>query len=128
MKNTLVVTGVIVVLVFGAGGFFGGIKYQQNKRVQFTGQFSARQNGQPNRGNVRPVAGEISTADDTSITVKLADGSNKIILISEKTTINKATEGTKTDLTTGTTVMIFGTENTDGSVTAQNIQLGAYKR
>lgn len=38
-------------------------------------------------------------------------------------TINKATTATKSDLKTGEKVAVFGTPNSDGSVTAQSIQL-----
>lgn len=135
MKNNIVLISIIVAFVFGAGGFLGGMKYQQTKRgnvvirggngqmMRFSGQ-----NSQGVRQNFRPVAGEISAADDSSITVKLADGSSKIILLSESTTVNKATEGSKEDLTIGARVSVFGTENADGSITAQNIQLGALNR
>lgn len=70
-----------------------------------------------------PTAGEIIGADEKSITVKLQDGSSKIVLLSEKTQINKAEKATKEDLKKGEKVAVFGTENPDGSVTAQNIQL-----
>lgn len=127
-NNNVIIAAVAAGLIFGTGGFFAGTKYQQSKRPQFgNGQMmrSGVQNGQStNRQNFRPVAGTISASDDTSITVKLPDGSSKIVLLSEKTVINKATEGTKTDLTVGQTVSVFGTENSDKSVTAQNIQIG----
>jgi len=63
-----------------------------------------------------------------TITVKLEDGSSKIILLSEKTSINKASEGSITDLTAGEKVAVFGTTNADGSVTAQNIQINPVAR
>lgn len=132
MKNNIVITVVIVILV-GAGAFFGGMKYQESKATgsntarQFQGGMGGRQNGQNGQGrftgNSRPVAGEILSFDDKSITVKLQDGSSKIVLLSNKTSINKASEGTKDDLKTGQRVAVFGSENTDGSVTASNIQL-----
>ena len=51
------------------------------------------------------------------------DGSSKIILLSDKTTINKATAGSKEDLKTGVKIAAFGTENPDGSVSASNVQI-----
>ena len=44
-------------------------------------------------------------------------------ILSEKTEINKAEKTSKENLKTGQQVAVFGTENSDGSVTAQNIQL-----
>lgn len=132
MKNNLVVTILIVVLV-GAGAFFAGMKYQEGKvggmnntrQLQGMGNGSrgAGQNGQGRLGAGRPVNGEILEADDKSITVKLADGSSKIILLGDKTVVNKTSEASKTDLKTGIKVAAFGTENSDGSITANNIQI-----
>lgn len=138
MKNNYLITAILV-LVFTGVGFYGGMKYQQSKATSFTGQFNNRQgtarnnqfgnvtgtirNGGVNRGGFKPVAGEIISSDDKSITVKLQDESSKIVLINNKTVINKAETVTKSELKVGEKVSVFGSENTDGSVTAQNIQL-----
>jgi ribosomal protein S1 len=74
------------------------------------------------------VRGEIIEKDDKSITVKLPDNSSKIIMISQTTNINKASSATIADITKGDQVMIFGKTNTDGSVTATNIQVGTGMR
>lgn len=101
------------------------MKYQQSKGPSGRfGNFQNNRNGQfQQRGMGRPVSGEIISSDDKSITVKLQDGSSKIVLFSDKTTINKASEGSKDDLKTGEKVVAYGTENSDGSITAANIQL-----
>ncbi len=132
MKQQLILPLVLVAVVAGAGGFFGGMKYQQSKRGNFVqmggsgGGTMIFRNGNGAggaRNGFRPVAGEIIKADETSITVKLVDGSSKIILVTDKTTINKAEQGSTSDLTVGASVAVFGSENSDGSVTAQNVQL-----
>jgi len=129
MKNaTTIVAVAVVVILVAAGAFFAGMKYQQSKSPRF-GNFQGTRNGQSvqrgqNQGQgVRPVNGEIISQDEKSITVKLQDGSSKIVLVGDNTTINKSAEGSKSDLTVGEKVAVFGTENSDGSVTAQNIQL-----
>jgi len=100
------------------------MKYQQSKRPAFTRQFELNQGGTGgNRTGFRPVYGEIVSSDDKSITVKLQDGSSKIVLFSDATQINKAEKAGKNDLQTGQQVAVFGTQNSDGSITAQNIQL-----
>lgn len=127
MNKSTIIT-ILVVIIVGAGAFFAGTKYQQSKQPSFR-QFSGGQGqrmGVGNQGNrlgFRPVAGEIISADDKSITVKLQDGSSKIILFSEKTDINKAAEANRDELKVGEKVSVFGQENSDGSVTAQSIQL-----
>lgn len=132
MKSNMLVM-VILVVVVGVGSFFAGTKYQQSKRPQWGDMPSAGmhtgmagQRGAPGirRGDGQGmVNGEIISRDETSITVKLPDDSTKIVLISENTAINKATEGSVGDLETGEQVMVFGKANSDGSISASQIQL-----
>lgn len=129
MKNNMTKIIVVAVIV-GAIAFFAGLKYQENKQSQTRGFDTTAQgnrNGQfqrgGNRAGFRPVSGTIISADSTSITVKLPDNSSKIVMLTAKTAINKATTASKSDLQVNEKVAIFGTENSDGSVTAQNIQL-----
>lgn len=137
MKKNLMVT-VILVIAVGIGAFFGGMKYQQSKQPSFSRQFGNNQQGTRtgqvqgqlpgNRQGFRPVNGEIIGSDDKSITVKLTDGSSKIVLITSSTSINKAAQASKDDLKNGEKVAVFGQTNSDGSVTAQNIQLNPVLR
>lgn len=132
MKNKNLVVAILFLIIVGAGSFFAGIKYQQGR-----GNFSNRNFGSQginqrqfnqggmanNRGGFRPVSGEIISADDKSITIKLTDGSSKIVFLNDQTEINKASQAVKEDLKVGEKVMAMGQENSDGSITAQNIQL-----
>lgn len=115
----------VILLFVGLGvGFFAGMKYQSGKATtQNSRQFTNGRGQFGQRNGMRPVAGEILSSDSNSITVKLADGSSKIVLLSDKTQINKAETASVSDLKSGERVAIFGTENSDGSITAQNIQL-----
>jgi hypothetical protein len=140
-KNNAIIIAIVMLLVGGGAGFFIGKSYQQNQRSGFASQFANGQgqirNGQGMgnasgekqvagngmRSSFRPVIGEIISADDKSITVKLQDGSSKIVLFSSETAINKSEAGSTTDLKTGTKVLVNGQANSDGSVNAQNIQL-----
>jgi len=132
MKNSIIIAFVVAIIV-GGGAFFGGMKYQRSKQPTLNRQGNGTQGARTGANNrlgagFRPVNGEILNADDKSITVKLQDGSSKIVLISDKTEINKAAGATKEDLKTGEKVAVFGQENSDGSVTAQNIQLNPLSR
>jgi hypothetical protein len=132
MKNTIVISAVLVVIA-GILGFFGGMKYQQSQRATFTGRFgqgigTQGAQGERNRTGFRPVNGEILSTDDKSMTVKLQDGSSRIVLFSDKTTISKAADATHADLTVNTRVAAFGIDNPDGSLTAQNIQINPIMR
>lgn len=132
MKNNNLIITILIVIIVAGGSFFAGMKYQQSKQPQFNRQANGGQgimrNGQGNRQGFRPVSGDIISSDNKSITVKLADGSTKIVLINDQTIINKADTATIGDLTTGQKVAVFGTDNADGSVTAQNIQLNPIMR
>ena len=123
MKNKLIVFSVISLIIGTGLGFFGGMKYQQSKTpVRATGMFQ-RATGSRNM-NGMAVRGQIISADTNSITVKMPDGSTKIVILSSTTMIGKTTTGSATDLTTGVNVIVFGNTNSDGSVTAQNVQVG----
>ena len=129
IKKEYIITVIVAVIALG-GGFFGGMKYQQSKQPSFSRQFGATLGAQRNgpgtgvnRNGARGVTGDIISSDDKSITVKLQDGSSKIVLLSTSTTINKADQATVSDLKVGQRVAVFGQDNSDGSVTAQNIQL-----
>lgn len=126
MKNHWIITAVLVVIV-GAGAFFGGMQYQKSQRAAAFGQGNFAQGGRrfgaQQFGNFRPIRGEIISSDENSITVKLQDGSSKIVLVGSQTAISEATNAGKDALQNGKTVMVFGNQNADGSVTAQNIQL-----
>lgn len=74
-------------------------------------------------GEYRPIIGEIIAKDDESITVKLQDGGSKIIFISDETSISKTEESTADSLIENAQVLVFGSQNSDGSITANNIQL-----
>lgn len=125
---------IIVALMVGGAAFFGGMQYQKTQASgPMQGQFRGQNGGGPqggiqggsgNRQGMTPVSGEIISQDDTSITVKMQDGSSKIVILSGDTNINKSSEGSKLDLKTGETVTAFGTTNSDGSITAQNVSIG----
>lgn len=130
MKNNTLVMIVLFVLV-GAGAFFGGLQYQKSQLTvnspggtdrQFPGQGSRFQ-GRNGQGGGGRVIGQIASLDSGSLTVKLQDGSSKIVILSSKTTYSKSTDGSVSDLKVGGPVAVFGSTNADGSVTAQNVQL-----
>lgn len=149
MKNNTLTITIIVAIVFGAIGFFAGTKYQTKSRSALmtnspfgtfgNNRFGNRQNSAPsttgqsqtnnNRmGGPRQIVGEILSQDDKSITVKLEDGSSKIVFLADTTTVSKSSTATRSDLKVGEKVAVFGPENSDGSVTAANIQLNPISR
>jgi hypothetical protein len=134
--NKILMPVIVTAIIFGAGGFFGGMKYQLTKQP-FFGQFGGANSVQgrngtgQNRtggvrgggGNFRPINGDIGSFDGSSMTVKMADGSSKVVIVSDTTQINRAANATKDEIKAGEKVMVIGNTNADGSVTADSIQL-----
>jgi len=149
MKKLLPII-IITVLVVGGGAFYGGMKYTESKspqggfaradlqnlspeerqqKMQELGDSGALEDragdfrGQFGGGGGRSLSGEIISQSEDSLTIKLADGSTKIVFVSENTQITKSVEGNLTDLGEGEQISVGGTENSDGSYTAASIQI-----
>ena len=127
----LIIVGVIVIgLVFFAGYKIGTNKATATKGSgpgeMFTGEVpgGGMGVGAGSRGSgMNFTNGEIISKDDTSITIKSGDSGSKIVFYSGSTEISKFASGTINDLAVGDTIMVTGTTNSDGSVTAKTIQL-----
>jgi uncharacterized protein YneF (UPF0154 family) len=135
MKKNLILI-LIVLIIVGAGGFFGGMKYGQSQALknltpekmreifqQGGGQLFTQNRGQRQRTGQNFVLGQVISKDEKSLTIKLADGSTKIVFFSQSTQISKATEGSIEDIEIGKEVSVSGTQNEDGSLTAKTIQI-----
>lgn len=132
MTQKKIIPILLVVCLAAAGAFFGGMKYSQ---AQQTAMRAARSQsfgatGGPNGAGARGVRGtggllmgEVLSKDDKSMTLKLRDGGSKIIFFSDQTQVMKSTAGSAADLAAGQQVTATGSANTDGSVTAQSIQI-----
>lgn len=132
-SKNLIIAIVVTALVAGMAGFGGGYLVGKSKSPK-PGNFAqfGNMNGRNGTGTQATnrlrqgtgmVSGEILSKDDKSITVKDRTGGSKIIFFAPSTSIGKTTDGTKDDLKTGESVIVTGTANNDGSVTANNIQI-----
>lgn len=147
-KSHIAIGAVIVIAAFFAGMKFGqgGVgkmtaadfqklspteQQQALQSLRGSGGFGGRTGGTRTGGTGSPQAGggsdftsgDILSTDSQSITVKLRDGSSKIVFFSSSTAITKSASGAADDLKTGTQIMVSGTTNSDGSITAQTIQV-----
>ncbi|MDD2753722.1 MAG: DUF5666 domain-containing protein [Candidatus Portnoybacteria bacterium] len=130
MKNKTIIAGILCALIFGAGGFFGGMKYQQGKTASLAQNFSGgqRQRGAGNfsagvNRNDGVAAGEIIAKDDKSVTIKLRDGGSRIVFYSASTQLQKTASASQDELAVGKQVVANGTANSDGSITASQVQI-----
>ena len=155
MSNKSVITTIVVAIIVGAVGFFGGMKYGENKaltpaylaglsqtqRAQImasargTTTGGAAAGGAGRRGGAGGgfgggaggagfTTGQILKQDSQSITIQLPNGQgSKTVYYSTSTQIQKTVAGQVSDLTTGQQVIVTGTANNDGSLTATTIQV-----
>jgi len=134
MENKNLIIAIAVAIAVAVGAFFGGMQYQKSQASSFMqdGTFRQKINGQgtpqglgQRQGgqNFNYIRGEVSSIDNDTVTIKLQDGSSKIVVLSGNTTYTKAASSQKEDLKTGDTVMIMGVSNSNGSVTAENVQI-----
>ncbi|MFH1244764.1 MAG: DUF5666 domain-containing protein [bacterium] len=137
MKNNNLIVGCLATAAIAGGvGFWGGKMYNQNQRG---GRFEQMENRNGNRGpsgSGLPNAGfrggmligEVMSKDDKSITVKMPDGSSKIVILSSSTVYRTATDTTKDQLEVGKNIAVQGMQNADGSTTATSIELNPVMR
>ena len=127
MKNNVFSFILIAVISLGVG-FYAGSFYQKNQQQSRFSQFGTRNFSAQNQGRrfgmgIRPISGQIIKKENDSITVKTQNGT-RIVFFTDKTNIVKTTKTKIEDLKENETVFIVGQENSDGSITAQNIQIG----
>ena len=125
---------VAVAVVFTGGGFWGGMNYASGQRASFSGgTFAGRTGGTGRTNGMNGAFGTIIAKDASSITVQLggpnATSTNssstgtRIVLYGDTTQIEKTVSGSAGDLTVGTSVLVNGASNSDGSITASSIQI-----
>ena len=126
-KTNKIISGVIILLFIVGGAFYGGMLYGKNQAATAATAARASFTGRAGRTGTGAgfTTGTVLSNDGTSITLQLpaSTGGSKIILYSSATQVFKTTAGTAKDLAVGTSVSVTGTTNSDGSVTAQSIQI-----
>ncbi len=132
--NTKTIVGVLAVVVLVGGvSFYEGMQHGKGSNPRGNGGFVG-QEGQFGRGMDRgmmrgnrtgggPMAGEIIAKDDKSLTIKSLDGSSRIIFYSEETQATKSVSSSVSALVVGEQITVLGSANSDGSLTAQSIQV-----
>lgn len=143
----IIIAAIIVAILTGAGGFYGGMAYAQAQQQSNLAAFQqARGAGQPGTGQTgqgtfpqggqggfrgganaalgAPVAnGQIKSVNGDTVEISTAD-SVVTVKVNDQTQITKTDRGTVGDLTVGERVTVFSKETGD-SPTASGIQVNA---
>jgi hypothetical protein len=127
MNKKFIVIVIVIVIVVAGGAFYGGMAYakSQKNRVNF-GNFSGQRQGGNLSGAAKQngmTSGEILSVDGESVTIKMRDNGSKIIFFSDSAKISKMIDGAVADLVVGQNIVVTGTANSDGSISAATIQL-----
>ena len=125
-KYTVHIIWAVIVLVALGGGFYWGKASSAVTRGSFAGtgaygSSTRRFAGGAAGGGI--AVGQITSMDSTSITLQLANGNSEVVFFTTSTPVSEPTTVPVSSLKVGTNVMVAGTSNSDGSVTAQSIQV-----
>ena len=119
----------VVALIIGAGiGYMGANTLRpaisaQNMRGNFQGAAAGAFGGTRGGGTGGMLSGTVASKDASSITINTRDGSSHVVLISPSTTVSKSVNGSESDIAVGSEIIVSGTSNSGGSVSATLIQL-----
>ena len=126
-KTSKIISGIVILIIIGGGAFYSGMIYGKNQATSAATAARAGFSGRTGRtvgAGGGFTSGTIISKDNSSITLQLPNNTgSKIIFYSDTTQIGKMTAGTADDLSNGTSVSVTGTTNSDGSITAQSIQI-----
>lgn len=128
-KNKTVIGTGVITLIIGIGiGYAGAGALARSTAPQFArGNFTAGSPGGAMRGGSANgggfLSGTIVKEGQNTMTLNTRDGSSHVVFITPDTNVSKSVDGTIADVSVGSTVIISGTINSDGSVSANLIQM-----
>jgi hypothetical protein len=122
---TIVLCVVCAIVFFFVGMFYGkGTASTSSLAGRGFSSSSARGLGGSRSGSGGGFAsGQVAAKDSQTITLQLPNGNSEVVFYSSSTQVIKPTAAALSDVVNGTQVMIGGTQNADGSLTAQSIQI-----
>lgn len=138
IQKNIIVLFVLVALVVGGGCFYWGMVYGKGLGKGLMGknfnpeQLGANFEGMGQRGNramgtgatgLGMLIGEVVSQDNQSLTLSIKDSGTKIVFFSSSTQVMETKQVSLSDITVGSSLMVNGKQNTDGSLTAQSIQI-----
>lgn len=140
LYQPLAIAVVVTAVIVGPLGYAVGAKGQTSKAgkgfntAELNGGAMQRQGFQRGIGtgtgtaarrmmNGGMTVGEVLSVSEGGLTVKLADGGSRNILLPATIAVSESKEIDRSEIVAGKFVMISGETNSDSSVTARNIQL-----
>jgi hypothetical protein len=126
--KTHIIWGIVVVVAL-AGGFFWGKSIASTTRAGLAGTAGGFSSSTRSRfagaGGTTGgfTTGQVAAISSSSLTLQLANGNSEVVFYSSSTLISEPMTVPVSDLSSGTNVMVAGTTNSDGSLTAQSIQV-----
>jgi hypothetical protein len=133
VKIFWIIVGIVLVVAAAVGGFEEGKAYQNNQAAQIRNQFlqsrglNASRSSNPN-GSSRGagfgggVTGRVKDIQGNTLDLSTATNITTVDL-SANTQIEKAVPGTSSDLQPGELLVVRGSRNSDGSLSADQIQI-----
>ncbi len=142
-KALKIILGAVVVVIIAGGSFYGGMVYGKQQAAATAaavpmnfpdgfqpgdgaGRFGPRGQGDAAGGfTAQPgmLFGEIQSIDGDTLIIADPNGQQTHVQVTNTTLIEKNASVEVTDLAPGETVMVSGSENGDGSVTARSVQV-----
>lgn len=127
MRKHIIMVAVAGLVIGGAAGYLAPHGAAVSAaRGQFTqGQFAGRTGaaGAARGGFGGGTMGEVISFANGTLTLKTADGGTKLVLVGTSTPILTTKAGSAADLSVGANVLVVGSGNSDGSITAQSVQV-----
>jgi hypothetical protein len=124
MDKKIISIGVIALIVGAGIGYEGATAFAHPAVASQTARSGGFAGGMRTGGAGGGfLTGTVAAKDAGSITLNTKDGSSHVVLVTPNTTVSKSVNGTLTDVATGSTIIVSGTTNSDGSVSASLIQM-----
>jgi hypothetical protein len=138
-RTVRIIFGIVVLLLVAGASFYGGMVYGKNQEQaalaarrqgafggaggngQFTGQGQPGANARA--GGQGGIFGQIENIADGVLVIKDNNGKQTQVKVTDTTLIEKQASVKLTDLATGETVIVSGSQGADGTITARSVQV-----